>query len=1424
MAMFKTFKPSGMEKIARSMGYQGNMQGFQDYVSQDPMRQQQMQNYTNQAMQMAKGGMTRKKFQEGGDAGDDYANFYQVPYGSGKDMDYRRVYIGSRQDTMENRQKAGNLPRGMEGGKPIPKAVNHDEYMKEYNKKLAELQGRPDPYAAEQEDLLAQQQKDYDAAMQRRKEEEERQKQINDPSKMVAKGIYKENPRPDIMRMYPAVEPPEGFQYAYNETGERITVPTDFGGWTSISDSNQQQQNPTMTPEQQQQYSQQVAAQMQNAFGTTQPMQTNPQPYVPPIYQAPYLSGTQFTPAGQYVQDPNTGQPVPVAYTPLNQGYGAAANNFYQQVYGGYGTPQTQYLGGFGGVQGNVSYNPNTASAIGNLAGSMLTQNMAEGGYVKNKKVKYFQDGGDAGDDLLDKRQPITGTFTTPAAPTQYQPAFSNKDSAIPSIQGSIPPMYGPEGTYSLTGQPSKDISSSITPQQIADAQKFVAAGGVPQMPDYRDASQYKGGMEDRRTSDLPDYQAFKDWAAKNTKPRISSSVIVPRIGPDGKRINFNSPAEAEDYDNYLKSIGKPPTTSAQQPSIGQLPQKQLNPPSMNIGVLGGPGTGGFSGTLFVSDTSRPKSEQQMQAEWQRLVASAKDQRDKGFLGEVILDGEGRYEDWANANKYEMMRNPDAPDSLYANFDMTGIRDPRMPISADGTIGTPGTPADYSGMTYEHAQMRQAQRDVKSPEEQAAINAALQRGPTGQQQPNATTGRPGGQVTNPAGTQAGTPVYTGASPTQYNVTPATYYQPGDDIPEGKKAGDEKTPEIRYPVPGVAQFSVEQMYNPALPIGGTTIAAQTQTDPSQDIAAGTGELTGSVSVPTATASTTQAQGITPTDANIMQAAQAAPAVDSAMNATQAAQADPNNPNAQIAAAQQTASSVGNLQAAQGNASLINNPVQRQIQQGELISGVANAQTASQFTEQIQAAQATPSQQATVQGQLNNLMQQFQGGNTPTWAAAAMRSVTSAMAARGLSASSLAGQAMVQAAMESALPIAQADAQTQAQFEGQNLSNRQQRAMLAAQQRAQFMGQEFDQAFQSRVQNSARIGDIANMNFTAEQQVQLENSRAVNTMNLNNLSNIQAMVMAEASALAQLDTANLSNRQQSAVQNAQNFLQYDMANLSNRQQTELFKAQQRVQSLFTDQAATNAAAQFNATSQNQVDQFFASLGSQVSQFNATQQNAQAQFNAGQTNTVNRFNAELNNQRDQFNATNQLVIAQSNAQWRRQIATADTAAVNRANELNANAVLDISKTAYNNLWNYYSDTMEWAWTSAEKELDRLNALATAQLSADAQNAASAAQRSSSAGSAIGTLIGTLGTAWLKFGCWVALEVYGAKDIRWFVFRNWLHNDAPKWFKNLYQKHGEDFAKYIKDKPALKWAIRKIMDVIVNKKLKKRTSYAIS
>ena len=408
-------------------------------------------------------------------------------------------------------------------------------------------------------------------------------------------------------------------------------------------------------------------------------------------------------------------------------------------------------------------------------------------------------------------------------------------------------------------------------------------------------------------------------------------------------------------------------------------------------------------------------------------------------------------------------------------------------------------------------------------------------------------------------------------------------------------------------------------------------------------------------------------------------------------------------AQTTAQQQTTSSLTGMTGAQGTSVDVVTPAPRELQTGELIDPVANAASASSFTEQIEAQTATPSAQATVQGQLEGLMQQFEGGNTPAWAAGSMRNATAMLAARGLGASSLAGQAVIQATMEAALPIAQIDAQVQAQFEGQNLSNRQQRAMLAAQQRATFLGMEFDQAFQARVQNSARIGDIANMNFTAEQNIALENSRAANTMNLNNLSNRQAMIMSEAAALANLDMANLNNRQQAAVQNAQSFLQMDMANLNNTQQTEMFKTQQNVQALFTDQAAENAAKQFNASSQNQTDQYFANLRNQTSQFNASQQNAMDQFNVNSVNALREFNSQVQQQRDLFNAQNGLVIAQANAQWRQNLSTINTAAQNEANASAALAANAFTQSTLDTLWQRERDIMDYVYKASEAGKDR-------------------------------------------------------------------------------------------------------------------------
>jgi len=475
------------------------------------------------------------------------------------------------------------------------------------------------------------------------------------------------------------------------------------------------------------------------------------------------------------------------------------------------------------------------------------------------------------------------------------------------------------------------------------------------------------------------------------------------------------------------------------------------------------------------------------------------------------------------------------------------------------------------------------------------------------------------------------------------------------------------------------------------------------------------------------------------ASTMTTGAAAPAVQAQTDALQAATGVVSQP-AQVEAAQQVGTSISGIDAAQGNAILMDNPVQREIQEGEIISGAANAEKAAAFTEQVQAATATPSNKATVAGQLETLMADFEGGETPAWAAGSMRTAMQTLAARGLGASSLAGQAVVQAAMEAALPIAQMDAQTMAQFEAQNLSNRQQRAMLAAQQRATFLGQEFDQAFQARVANASRIADIANLNFNAEQQVALENSRAANTMNLTNLTNRQAMVMSEAAALSQLDMANLNNRQQAAVQNAQSFLQMDLTNLSNEQQTAIFKSQQNIQALLTDQAAENAAAQFNATSENQTNQFFASLTSQVSQFNATQQNAMDQFNVNSVNALREFNSELQQQRDLFNAQNGLVVAQANAQWRQNIATMNTAALNESNATFARTINGLTQVNMEQIWQRERDIMSFAFQTANNNADRATSIAVEQLRTEATKEAAEGTKSAGFAQAAGAVIGAI------------------------------------------------------------------------------------
>ncbi|MDB9962827.1 hypothetical protein OAD41_00185 [bacterium] len=506
-------------------------------------------------------------------------------------------------------------------------------------------------------------------------------------------------------------------------------------------------------------------------------------------------------------------------------------------------------------------------------------------------------------------------------------------------------------------------------------------------------------------------------------------------------------------------------------------------------------------------------------------------------------------------------------------------------------------------------------------------------------------------------------------------------------------------------------------------GSLMSTADVVTISDEDKTAGTiTEGTGDAGVATVGTETTATQAIDvtapeATDANTYEPVEAAEGVKGIMDRLEAVTGKPSDEALADAATMspEDLSQLGLSVAQIEQAQTVQAPDARTVQEGELIEGSTVDMDVVKRETNFEAATGAPSSDATVQGQLTGLMEQFEGSEPPAWAAGALRGAAAAMAARGLSSSSMAGQALIQAAMEAALPIATQDANTSATFERQNLSNRQQASMFAAEQRAKFLEIDFDQSFQTRVLNASKISDIANMNFTAEVQIALENAQMAQTVDLTNLNAVNAKVLSDAAAMSQLDMTNLNNRQQAQIQNATAFLEIDMSNLANEQQTSVFKAQQNANALLSDQAAQNASAQFNATSQNQTDQFFASLSTQVAQFNTAQSNAMSQFNTGESNAMTQFNTAQQNARDQFNAQNHLVIAQANANWSQSITTAENAADNQANRDATLAENNLTMTAYNNLLQMERDIISWAWQSGENSLDRTTNLMIAKIDAD-------------------------------------------------------------------------------------------------------------
>ena len=367
-----------------------------------------------------------------------------------------------------------------------------------------------------------------------------------------------------------------------------------------------------------------------------------------------------------------------------------------------------------------------------------------------------------------------------------------------------------------------------------------------------------------------------------------------------------------------------------------------------------------------------------------------------------------------------------------------------------------------------------------------------------------------------------------------------------------------------------------------------------------------------------------------------------------------------------------------------------------------------------------------QEALVSNQLDSLLNGIENGEIPTWARPAVSQVEQMLAQRGMSASTVARDSLVNTIIQAAMPIAQSNAQAIQQSVSQQKTIEAQEAEANAARRQQ-----------TALTNASNVFQMDMAQFSADQQTALSNSKFLQTVGLTEASNEQQAVVQDALLMSQANLAEADFNQKAQIQNAQAFLQMDMQNLNNEQQSNVLRAQQTQQRLLSNQAAQNAARQFNAASENQTNQFMAGLESQTQQFNAQQMNAMNQFNATQANAaaardaqrqadLNKFNAQLQTQVDEFNANqdfarnqwnaqNRAAVEASNVQWRRQTNVANTAAQNAVNMQNAQNAFALSQTAQSFLWQELRDQADFDFRESENERNRISQLVNTALASD-------------------------------------------------------------------------------------------------------------
>lgn len=459
-----------------------------------------------------------------------------------------------------------------------------------------------------------------------------------------------------------------------------------------------------------------------------------------------------------------------------------------------------------------------------------------------------------------------------------------------------------------------------------------------------------------------------------------------------------------------------------------------------------------------------------------------------------------------------------------------------------------------------------------------------------------------------------TPVDETGNPTAPdNQTPAT--------PGGNVADDPNTPPAPTP-PTPVEVNRANITNPTLPSGGTYAPTDQVVDPNLVRDPSANQLPNA-----ATGDLTKA-GLT-TGGDAVKA---------------------KTPE-KIAAEQYDAQTIsGNTPTVTAEQGTVSDQAKVRAEQQQGLSNELKA-TLDSFNAELDAIGVDPNM--TVQGQFSSLMSGFDNGGTPAWASGAIKVANQRMAARGLSGSTMAGEAVTSAVIQSAMPIAVQDAQVFKDLKLAKLDKKAQGAFL-------------------------RAGFISQLDMT-------------------NLNNRQQAAVVNAQSFLQMDMKNLDNRQQAAVVNTQVRLQALMSDQAAINSAAQFNA-----------SSKNQVNQFYAGLAAQTEQFNASQTNAMKQFNAGEANQISVTNATNANAMTQFNASQRNRRDEFNTSNAIQIDQSNLVYQRNISTANTVAKNQAGMVNSTNLVNISNAAMANEIQLWRDDASYTFQSGENAKDRATQIA--------------------------------------------------------------------------------------------------------------------